>query len=349
MRHTAYGSAFDPTFTPTASLINHNFLVIDESWSMTDHQAAVVKAVDAHVAYLAGLSKDLGQETRVTVYTFAGQGKLRCLFYDIDVLRMPSIAGMFSPRGRTALAEATLVSIDELGQTAQLHGDHSFLGFVFTDGWENDSTDGQLAQLPARLGGLAENWTVGVFVPDIRGVHAAKQLGFPATNIAQWDTTSRTGFEDAASSTMRAASENFMRGRAQGVRGFSKGGLFRLDVTAGEVQSVVPAISPDEYDIYPVALGGQIRDVVEQLTGHPYVTGSAYYELTKRETVQPQKQLAIQVGGRVHTGRSARQLLQLPDAHVQVGPGHMQDCTIFVQSTSVNRKMLPGTRVLVMR
>jgi hypothetical protein len=349
MRHTAYGSPFDPTFTPKASLINHNFLVIDESWSMDSHKAAVIKAVDAHVAYLATLSKDLGQETRVTVYTFADRGRVRCLFYDIDVLRMPSIAGLYSPRGNTALAEATLVSIEELGQTAQLHGDHSFLGFVFTDGWENDSTAAQRNQLPAALTTLPENWTVGAFVPDIRGVHAAKQNGFPATNIAQWDTTSATGFEKAASSTMRAASENFMRGRAAGVRGFSKGGLFRLDVTAGEVQSVVPAISPDDYDIYDVALGGDIRDVVGQLTGRPYIKDTAYYQLTKRETIQPQKNIAIQVGNRVHTGRSARQLLQLPDAHVQVGPGHMDGCTIFVQSTSVNRKILPGTRVLVMR
>jgi hypothetical protein len=349
MRHTAYGSAFDPTFTPTPSLINHNFLVIDESYSMDDHAGSVVKAVDAHVAYLASLSKDLNQETRVTVYTFAGRGELRCLFYDIDVLRMPSIDGMYSPRGNTALAEATLVSIEELGQTAQLHGDHSFLGFVFTDGWENNSTPAQRAQLPVTLASLAENWTVGVFVPDIRGVHAAKQNGFPASNIAQWDTTSATGFEDAAGSTMRAASENFMRGRATGVRGFSKGGLFRLDVSAGEVQSVVPEIDFTDYKIYDVRLGGQIRDVAQQLTGFPYITGSAYYQLTKKETIQPQKAIAIEVNGRVHTGRSARQLLQLPDANVQVGPGHLEGCTIFVQSTSVNRKILPGTRLLVMR
>ena len=52
--------------------------------------------------------------------------------------------------------------------------------------------------------------------------------------------------------------------------------------------------------------------------------------------------------GRVFSGPAARQLLGLPCAEATVKPGENPAYTVFVQSTSVNRKLVPGTKLLVM-
>ncbi|KPC83312.1 hypothetical protein ADL27_47255, partial [Streptomyces sp. NRRL F-6602] len=97
----------------------------------------VIEVADQQIAYLARRSRELDQETRVTVYVFAN--KVECVIYDKDVLRMPSLKQLYRVGGMTALLAATLTSQRELAQTAQLYGDHSFLTFVLTDGQENAS------------------------------------------------------------------------------------------------------------------------------------------------------------------------------------------------------------------
>lgn len=72
----------------------------------------LVKVADAQIAYLAQRSKELDQETRITVYTF--NNTVQCVVYDKDVLRLPSIAEFYQPRGMTALIDATLKSQDDL-------------------------------------------------------------------------------------------------------------------------------------------------------------------------------------------------------------------------------------------
>jgi hypothetical protein len=97
----------------------------------------------------------------------------------------------------------------------------------------------------------------------------------------------------------------------------------------------------------------QIRDFVTR-SGHSYRTGAAFYQLSKREKVQGNKQIAVaeldngRMTGKVFTGPAARQLLGLPDTEVTVKPGHNDRYQIFVQSTSVNRKLVTGTKLLVM-
>lgn len=55
------------------------------------------------------------------------------------------------------------------------------------------------------------------------------------------------------------------------------------------------------------------------------------------------------MNGQVYTGRAARDILGLPDTHVRVKPDHKPGVTIFVQSTSYNRKLIGGTRLLILR
>ncbi|MFB6808051.1 vWA domain-containing protein [Streptomyces sp. NPDC056387] len=338
--------------------INHVALVLDASSSMSHLNRKVVEVADQQIAYLARRSQELDQETRVTVYVFAD--KVECVIYDKDVLRMPSLKQMYRVGGMTALLAATLKSQRELAQTAQLYGDHSFLTFVLTDGQENashrcvdapSSNPRELVQAVSQLiATQQDNWTLAVLVPDQMGKREAMQCGFPKDNIAIWDATSTQGLEDAGE-VIKQATEKFMVGRSQGIRGsravFSMG-ADTVNKDTIEAAGLTP-VDPSEYQLIPVARDAGIREWVVE-SGNTYRTGCAFYQLSKSEKVQARKQIAVleKKTDRVYTGPEARALLGLPDVEVRVKPDHNDDFTIFVQSTSVNRKLVPNTRLLLM-
>ncbi|MER7483597.1 vWA domain-containing protein [Streptomyces sp. NPDC126510] len=338
--------------------INHVALVLDASSSMSHLSRKVVEVADQQIAYLARRSRELDQETRVTVYVFAD--KVECVIYDKDVLRMPSLKQLYRTGGMTALLAAALKSQSELAQTAQVYGDHSFLTFVLTDGQENAShrcpdaparDPRQLVQAVAEMiRTQQDNWTLAVLVPDQMGKREAMQCGFPKDNIAIWDATSTQGLEEAGQ-VIRQATENFMMGRTQGIRGsravFSTGADAVNEDTI-KAAGLTPA-DPSKYQLIPVARDAAIREWVIEC-GHTYTTGGAYYELSKSEKIQARKHIAVleKKTDRVYTGPQARALLGLPNTEVRVRPDHNDHFTIFVQSTSVNRKLVANTRLLLM-
>ncbi|MBA6434530.1 vWA domain-containing protein [Streptomyces sp. GMR22] len=338
--------------------INHVALVLDASSSMSHLRGKVVEVADQQITYLARRSKELDQETRVTVYVFAD--KVECVIYDKDVLRMPSLKQLYRVGGMTALLAATLKSQRELAQTAQLYGDHSFLTFVLTDGQENAShrspdaltkSPRELVRAVAELMETQEdNWTLAVLVPDQMGKREAMQCGFPKDNIAIWDATSTQGLEEAGQ-VIQQATENFMVGRARGIRGSRA--VFSTGAEAVNKDTIKAAgltpVDPSKYQLIPVAREAAIREWVIEC-GHTFRTGCAFYQLSKSEKIQARKQIAVleKKTDRVYTGPEARSLLGLPDTEVRVKPDHNDDFTIFVQSTSVNRKLTPHTRLLLM-
>lgn len=333
--------------------INHIALVLDMSASMSYVARDVVKVADAEIAHLARRSKELDQETRVTVYVF--NHDVKCVIYDKDVLRLPSIAQYYSPRGMTALIDATIKSQDDLAQTAQLYGDHAFLTYVLTDGQENRSVR-HSQELHGRLSRLAENWTVACLVPDQNGKFEAKKFGFPADNIAIWDATTARGVEEGFTTTIRQATETFMTNRTLGIRGSKTifaGGAAVVNSKNINAQQGFKQLTKDQYELHTVHAGDDataIRRFVEVATGRPYVTGTAYYQLTKPEKIQPQKEILVRnkKSGRVYQGQDARSLLSLPNEEVRVKPEDNAEFQIFVQSTSVNRKLVPGTKLLLL-
>ncbi|MFF4102835.1 vWA domain-containing protein [Streptomyces sp. NPDC001903] len=338
--------------------INHVALVLDASSSMSHLSNKVVEVADQQIAYLARRSQELDQETRVTVYVFAD--KVECVIYDKDVLRMPSLKQLYRAGGMTALLAATLKSQRELAQTAQLYGDHSFLTFVLTDGQENASHRGpdapsrsprDLVQAVATMiETQQDNWTLAVLVPDQIGKREAMQCGFPKDNIAIWDATSTQGLEEAGQVILKAT-ENFMMGRTKGIRG-SKA-VFSTGADAVNKETIAAVgltpVDPSQYQLIPVARDAAIREWVIEC-GQEYRTGCAFYQLSKSEKIQARKQIAVleKKTDQVYTGPEARALLGLPDTEVRVKPDHNDDFTIFVQSTSVNRKLVSNTRLLVM-
>lgn len=328
----------------TENIINHIVLVLDASGSMYQVAKDVVKVADNQIKYLAQRSKELDQETRVTVYTFE-ENNIKCLIYDKDVLRMPSIAGLYKLGGMTPLIDATMRAIEDLAMTPEKYGEHSFLIYVLTDGLENSSRHRPM-ELAAKINSLNDNWTLATFVPDQTGVFEAKRFGIPKDNIAVWDATSAKGVEEAGT-RIRETTERFMQARSQGTRGVRN--LFSLEKPSNsEITRTLQALHFGQFRMYDVTEKQRIDEFVERTTGRAYKLGEGYYELSKPEIIQAQKQVAILNKQGLFIGDDARHLLGLPDEHVKVGPNYNSDYTIFVQSTSNNRNLMPNTKLLIL-
>jgi hypothetical protein len=251
----------------------------------------------------------------------------------------------------TALIDATLKALDDLAQTRGALR-RPRLPRLRPDRRARRTRPRRRAdELARRLHGLRTTgrWRLRA---GPEGKFEAKKFGFPADNIAVWDATTDAGLTEVGSK-IRMATDTFMVNRASGMRGsrsmFSMGAdaLNRQTVQQAQLQ-VVPRGS---YQLLLVTNRDPltIRDFVEQ-SGYQYRIGSAYYQLSKTETIQKQKDIAVyqRSTGKVYTGVQARALLGLPDMTVRVKPDHNPDFDVFVQSTSTNRKLIRATQLLLL-
>lgn len=347
-----------------ANDINHVAIAMDASDSMRPYRDAVVEVVDGLVKTLAEESQKFDQETRVTIYTYSGtsgwQDTVRCVVFDKDVLRLPSLAGHYSTGGMTPLVDANWKAIDDLETTSQLYGNHSFVLYNVTDGFNNASSRTP-AELRARIAKLPDNWTIASLVPNAQGMEKAVEMGTPRGNVAIWDATSAAGVREMGH-TLRASTTSFMDTRAKtGAR--STTSLFtpqmdKVDEAALKAAGLKP-LDPKDYVLIPVTGEMRIDEFVKQCTTN-YVVGKGYYQLTggrkpkgKRGIiVQGNKQIAVlnKKTNEVFTGDAARQLVGLGKENVTVDPAKTDgDYVLFVQSTSLNRILGPiGTKFLLM-
>jgi hypothetical protein len=352
-------------------LVNHVALVIDKSGSMHGHSEQLIRVVDEFVKGLKEESDRLGHETRISLYAF--DHLVENLVWDMDVKHLPSMRGLYTvENGATALIQASVKALDDLEHIWEEYGEHSFLQVVVTDGEENasgaDTTGSRHDHLPngralldewrtriaQKLGSLPDHWTSAIMVPNSLAKRTAQQYGFPTGNISIWDADSAQGVEEAIG-TVKSAATRFLRDREQGVRGTRNLFAMGQDLSSSDVKTNLQALDAGKYVLIPVDEQSAIRDFVTS-AGHPYTTGCAFYELSKREKIQAGKKIAVaekdpktgRTTGKVFTGPAARQLLGLPASEVTVTPGSNEAYTVFVQSTSVNRKLIPGTKLLVL-
>lgn len=352
--------------------VNHVALVIDKSGSMHRHEQQVIRVVDEFVKGLKDESDRLGHETRISLYAF--DHEVKCLVWDMDVKRLPSMRGIYRvDRGATALIEATVLSLDDLkAEVSEKYGEHSFLQITWTDGEENASgcaatgnmhtspdgyvrnraeRDRWISRIQQSMSGLADHWTSAILVPNSLAKRTAQEYGFPAGNIATWDADSSQGVEEAIG-TMKTAATSFLRGRDAGVRGTKNLFAVGQDISVDDVKANLEPLNPRKYKLIPVRKEAEIRPFVQE-HGLPYTQGCAYYQLGARVTVQASKEVAIleKSTDRVFTGQAARDMLFGPGTtagSISVKAGHNADLEVYVQSKSVNRKLKPNTRLLVM-
>jgi hypothetical protein len=226
----------------------------------------------------------------------------------------------------------------------------SFVLQIITDGGENVYNASQVRKVVTKMAALmrTDRWTFSFRVP--RGEKAGLVgLGIPGGNILEWDQT-EAGMKQATASN-KAATRSFYAARASGAKSTDKFYTDLSEVSLKEVKAALVDISK-QVDVYVVDARNddvQIRDFV-QAQGVTYTKGCAFYELSKTETVQDYKQIAVRDknSGAVYSGFAARDLLGLPHSgDAKVAPGAHGQYEIFVQSTSFNRKLKKGTNLMI--
>lgn len=330
--------------------INHIALVVDASGSMSGLSEKVVQVFDRELTTLKQRSVELNQETRISIYLFASS--VECLVFDMDVMRFTSLRQYYRVGGNTALISGTIQSILDMKKLPELYGDHAFLVYVLTDGEENCSLQSDRDGFRNVVKDLKDNWTLACLVPNQRALFEAKKFGFPTETISVWDTSAR-GLEKVGD-VFTSSLETYMQNRAAGVRGTKSffNQVNAKDLTREQVQNNLNELLPNRYSIilndYPKAT--YIRDLVNEKLPLSYVVGTGYYALVKKETVQAKKKLVIQdnKSGKVYSGDAARQLLGISSDEVKVAPGDFGMWTVFIQSTSPARNIIPNQKVLVL-
>lgn len=226
----------------------------------------------------------------------------------------------------------------------------SFLVFVTTDGGENASrryTGSDIAALIKKLQ-KTDRWTFVFRVPQ-GDKSQLTRFGIPAGNIQEWEQSER-GLSASTVAT-KSAFRGYYAARSMGATSTDKFYADLSEVTIREVKTAAVDISSqvEVYEIDAANDGAQIRDfVIDQ--GVPFTKGCAFYELKKTETVQGYKQIAIRdkSTGAVYSGFGARDLLGLPHTgDVKLAPGSHGNYEIYVQSTSVNRKLTKGMGLMI--
>ena len=174
------------------------------------------------------------------------------------------------------------------------------------------------------------------------------ELCIPSGNVTEWEQTTE-GAKRVAETT-NLGTQAFYSERATGATASQS--YFAPDlskVSDKKINKLLDDLSK-QFRIISVPKEAVIKEFVEEKTHKPYVIGSTYYQLMKPETVQPQKNVLIikKNTKEIFGGLEARNLIGLPQGvSTKVKPGNHADWDIFVASTSVNRALVRGTRILV--
>jgi hypothetical protein len=347
--------------------IHHFIYVLDASGSMEIHKYTLVKVLDSQIRSLAEDSKNHpGEETRVSIFQFSSPHRdhFECLFYDLDVLHVPSIAGLYKITGGTALCDAMVQVIEDEALIPEKYGEHFHSIWLLSDGEELHSTHEGRMKLPEMIRKIPGNYTLAGFVPNMSAKQYLIRYGFPPGNIDTWNTASEHGTTEVGYA-MASATTSYMSHTRSGA-GSSVQNLFEMNAPrVADLKKDLTPVTPGAYyfeDVHSndLATVNRIDKFMEAKTRNPYVPEGAYYEFTKRERIQHYKKIAIAIWNKdtntedVYMGKGVRAKLGLPDdgkTEVRVSPGRWQGkgYKVYILTASNNRKLVPGTRVLVMR
>lgn len=253
-------------------------------------------------------------------------------------------------RGSTALVDGCVRAINLA--RARDRG-QAFLISIVTDGEENASavTRWALKRMIAEASATGR-YTFAYAGPTTHSSRSfADEVGLDHGNITQWEQTTVGAI--GLNVQTNAALTNYAVSRSAGVT--SMNSFYAQPVVANpqdfaarldsQLQKLDPAafktsrVMPDD----PIV----IRDFAEKKLGG-FRKGKVFYQLTESEKVQQYKGIIIQdvSTGAFYSGwEAASRLLGIPpfSGTVRIRPGNLGEFKVFVQSTSVNRKLVPGT------
>lgn len=293
-------------------------------------------------AQIEALKASAVGKVSVTVYTFGA---------DVRVLRERQSIEHFAPLTRFDAVESRtrlFDGIDRAMSEASRDPSASFVLQVLTDGYENASVVNAVS-LRQRLEDTlrTDRWTHAIMLPrGERDSFLARFPAIPAGNVVEWDTTPK-GAKEVGEKAV-AATTNYMASRSVGVTRSSN--YFQPNLSAVTESDLAKCLDLSQhFKRYEALKETTCREIAEEKSKAPYVIGSAFYQLTKREELQGYKQVLLRhrLSGRIFGGAEARKLIGLQlNVDALVEPGNHGDFEIYFESTSFNRILPRGAHML---
>ena len=345
-----------PKSAPTVVRKNHFAICVDRSGSMSSIRAqSVSKSVNTIVKTIQNNAKNENQPTTISILEFGGgypEAKVRWAAQRVPAEFFQEYTYRHG-NGNTPLFECIGMAINSFSRNEADMSDAntSFFVYAITDGHENAS---EPKFSPVKVNHsirhvqATDRWTFAFQLPLYFVDEFVREYDVPAGNVQGWDVT-EYGLNQAAHATSTGISSYFVT-RSAG-HGHSKA-VYQTNIAnlaANKVQAKLDVVNAHGMKTLNVKSEMAVEDFIEKHTGGTYVVGSAWYQLTKRETVQPDKQIMLRERGTktMYGGPEARKLIGLTgNTNVVVSPGDHGRWEIFVQSRSHNRKLVRGTDVI---
>lgn len=349
-----------PVTATKRKVVTHYLFVVDESGSIGSSglTRALTKQLHAQARGIIEAVKaenakgQVDQSVTATLVTFGSPSTMSYTKF----VRQPMeriLDYTTSSHGGTPLFDAVADAINSMQsyeRGLKADEDESFVLNVVTDGEEAHSqrySAQSLAQLfQEKIG--TDRWTFAWQLPRNSVSNFARRFGFPEQSCLGWDQTEQ-GVERATQATVNATSA-YMTSRSAGVR--STKTYFAPDaanLAKAEVKAQLTEIPAANIKAIEVEKETDISTLISD-AGLPFVAGAGYYLLTKKEKIHAHKSLILVPRGekKYFVGKEdARGMLGLPTTgEVYVEPGNHGDWLIYVQSTSNNRKLVRGTKLL---
>jgi hypothetical protein len=338
-------------------LKNRIVFVRDHSASMRNIRNAAVKDYNTLTETVRTGSAQNNQDTLVSVvecgYEDTSAARVRESLVPISDLK-PLTNYQYTVDGAgTPLWDSVGLAIMELERAAQADTDKdvAMLVFVTTDGQENSSWTWTLPRLSKKIQELQATgqWSFVFRVPRGQS-HYLTTKGIPSDNIIEWEQTEQ-GQAKAQFATEQAFGSYFSD-RGRGITSTRSFYANMANVTTQDVKAALTDIS-SQVQLIPVPAQLHGKDIAPFVAGHirgEYKKGTAFYQLTKTEKeVQAYKIIVIRDKntGATYAGHAARQLLSIPTTGtIKLTPDRLGKFEVYIQSTSLNRKLVGGSQVL---
>lgn len=326
---------------------NYVALVIDESGSMCRLKSKVKTLVEGVLKSFRETDKKYGQNTFVSIVKFNTKSTIVCVNRPVTDSLHKELD--YRPAGGTALWDGFGCAVNLIENYVEKANSAGAI-VVITDGEENSSANYSEFQVRNLIKNKQKQgqWTLAFQVPQNGFNLLTGQFGISSDNVQVWDG-SEADMESATQSNVQAFS-NYAHSRSMGLTSvptFYKN-VDISDLKTKEVKAELHDVSKD-FVLLDVMQENNIKDFVEDNYG-VYTKGCAAYQLSKKELVQHYKDIFVREKGKkaIFTGNAARQLLGFQiGANVKADPVALGKWEVYVVSTSVNRKLIPGTKLLV--
>lgn len=332
------------------------FLITDNSGSMGSLANAAKQDFNEQLATIQAAAKATNQDIIASHLTI-GVGHRPVVGREIvnsNIHVIKPLSHYPAEAGGTPMIAAANDAIDLAESVPDFNDPEvSFLVMLTTDGQETQNRAGGRA-LAARMRKLiaTDRWTFVFRVPATYGPRELATLGLmvPGISVYEWELSQRGVVQSTQANT--EAFTEFFTARSTGMRSTTKFYANLADVSMEDLQKELVDISAEVkfYDVTAKDDQSLIRPFVEATIGEPMARGAAFYQLNRTEPkVQANKRIAIRdkSTGTVFAGDAARKMLALPTiGTVRLAPDELGDYDVFIQSTSVNRKLDKGTQLM---